>query len=737
MRIGLLGAGYIAPWHVAAINRLRDARVTAVCDADIGRARRLAEPLGAAWYASIPELLEADACDTVHILLPPSMHAPSALQTIQSKKHVFLEKPMCLTSQDCLDIIRVGESSNVKVGVNHNFLCLPSVDKLSQSIRQKALGQIDHLTVDWMMPLGLKSSGAANSWLTATPFNAFLEVASHPLAFVAYLLDDVDSVTVHASDRVDFPDGKSVYARWQIIGETISGTGFTIRLSLAEGFPQRRVEARGFGGRATVVYDRDIFTLEQHSRHDIIVEPFLTARSQARQLNLQAWRNLRTQATSLDKLSPFGLSLARSIEAFYSTLGGPADPRISAELGFKVVKLAERCVAAASICPANGEAHSNEGDSISHISEVANNSASTFAATVAPEIKGRVLVFGGAGFIGRHLVRQVVDDGYEVAVVSRRPCPELHGYKDRVKVHTGSVHDGPFLRAAVEAADYAYHLARPSEARSWSDYVSGDIGMTRIIGEACCQPNIRRFVYTGTIDSYYSGGNDVISEATGLDPRISRRNLYARSKAGCEEVLKELQRKQGLALVIARPGIVLGSGGSPLHPGVGLWPSPTTCLLWGRGDNKLPFVLVEDVVAAMVRMLDSPNIEGEDYNLVGDPLLNARQYLAAYEAVLNCQVQVFPHEIWRYFFWDCVKNITKAIVRRGDARMPSYADWKSRSYAARYDNTKAKEHLNWRPTPDPTSLATIGIEEAVRHFFQKTKSNYFVSTGHTLPESVA
>jgi hypothetical protein len=136
-------------------------------------------------------------------------------------------------------------------------------------------------------------------------------------------------------------------------------------------------------------------------------------------------------------------------------------------------------------------------------------------------------------------------------------------------------------------------------------------------------------------------------------------------------------------------------------------------------------------------MLDSPSIEGEDYNLIGDPLLDARQYLSAYEAALNCQVQVYPRGIWRYFLWDCLKNFTKAIVRRGDARMPSYADWKSRTYAARYDNTKAKEHLNWRPTSDPNTLSTIGIEEAVRQFFQKTKCNYFVSTGHTLPESVA
>lgn len=729
VRAGLIGAGYIASWHAAAIGRLDGVKLTAVCDADGGRAQKLAEPLGAASFSSIQDLLDSNSCDVVHILLPPLMHANCALQAIGSNKNVFLEKPMCLSSSDCRQIIDAAKSRNLTVGVNHNFLCLPSVDKLSQSIRQKELGDIDHLTVDWMVPLGLAAPGAANSWLTSNHYNAFLEVASHPLGFLAYLLDEPKSFAVNVGNRIDYPNGRSVFARWQIVGETARGTGFTVRVSMSDGYAQRKVEVRGFGGRATLSYDRDIFTLERQSQHDIIVEPFLAARDFASQIKRQAWSNLRTQAASLDKLSPFGLSLTRSIGAFYSTINTQPDSRISAELGCKVVQLAERCIAASAIGTTNDEVATSVEGTIASLEEVAASSQSISLAFAEPAIKGTVLVFGGTGFIGQHLVRQLVADGYKVAVVSRRSCPELDGYKDRVKVLVGSVSDSDFLEAAVQGADYVHHLARPSEARSWNDYVTGDIDMTRLIGEACCKPNIRRFVYTGTIDSYFSGGNDLICEATGLDPQISNRNLYARSKAKCEDVLKELHLHRQLPLVIARPGIVLGRGGSPLHPGVGMWLSPTTCLLWGHGVNKLPFVLVEDVATALINMLESPNAVGEDYNLVGDPLLDARQYIASYEAALHCRVQTYQRAIWRYFMWDCLKNLIKIIARPSDARMPSYRDWKSRSYSARYDNTKAKGQLNWRPAQGVDTLVALGIDAPVQQLYHTSRSGVSTMNG--------
>jgi peptidoglycan/LPS O-acetylase OafA/YrhL len=57
-----------------------------------------------------------------------------------------------------------------------------------------------------------------------------------------------------------------------------------------------------------------------------------------------------------------------------------------------------------------------------------------------------------------------------------------------------------------------------------------------------------------------------------------------------------------------RPCIVVGSGGRLDHGGIGRWPSQTTLVAWGKGQNKMPFVLVQDVAQAMYLALDAPDI---------------------------------------------------------------------------------------------------------------------------------
>src|SRR5262249_50747991 len=148
---------------------------------------------------------------------------------------------------------------------------------------------------------------------------------------------------------------------------------------------------------------------------------------------------------------------------------------------------------------------------------------------------------------------------------------------------------------------------------------------TRALAELCLQHEVARFIYTSSIALYYAGrGASTITEDTNVAPVG---DPYARSKVENERNLVELHHKKGLPLLIFRPGIVLGRGGSPLHWGIAGWPYPSVARLWGDGNNKLPIVLLEDCADAMVRALGVPNIEGRSYNLVGPPLITANEYL--------------------------------------------------------------------------------------------------------------
>ena len=253
--------------------------------------------------------------------------------------------------------------------------------------------------------------------------------------------------------------------------------------------------------------------------------------------------------------------------------------------------------------------------------------------------------------------------------------------------------------------------------KTWEEFTEQDIEVTRRIAEACLRHQVRRMIYTGTIDSYYAGVRaGTITEATPLDPRIAWRNLYARAKAASEELLMESHRQQGLPVVIMRPGIVIGSGGSPYHWGIGMWSWNSICQIWGQGRNPLPFVLVEDVAGALVLALETPGIEGESFNLVAETGLSALDYLKAFEEHAGVLFQKLPTAPWKFFAADLAKWLVKQVVRHPDERKPSYRDWESRTQRAVYDCSKAIRVLSWKPATDHEEIIQRGIAVPVTQF---------------------
>jgi nucleoside-diphosphate-sugar epimerase len=324
-------------------------------------------------------------------------------------------------------------------------------------------------------------------------------------------------------------------------------------------------------------------------------------------------------------------------------------------------------------------------------------------------------VLGGTGFIGQELIRQLSTAGCPTRLLVRTPGklpPEFRsGPLEAVR---GDLSRDPDLRDAMRGIDCVIHLAR-AQAKTWAEYERDEIDVTRRVGEAALAAGVKRLVYTGTIDSYYAGaGAGVVTEKTPLDPKISRRNLYARAKAASEALLLRMHRERALPLVICRPGIVIGKGGSPFHWGVGMWWHGSVCEVWGDGRNKLPLVLVEDVARALVLAAETPGLEGQSFNLVADPCLSANDYLDAMDRCGGFRLQRYPTSIAKFYAIDLAKWFVKLLLRHPERRFPSYRDWESRTQRATFDCTQAKTRLRWTPVSDPHELIRRGIQEPLR-----------------------
>ena len=701
-KVGLLGAGFICEAHAKALKCRSDTEIVAVCD----HARDKAEEASAQFgihqvFSSLDDMLNADV-DVVHVLLPPDKHVDATRRILESGRHAFLEKPMGLVSAECQALVDLARLKRVKLGVDHNFLFLPSFEMLRRHVADGTLGKLDQITVNWMYPLGLIQSGPFNNWMLREPGNLFFELGPHLVAFVMDLVGPLERIQASVSHPIDLPGGGRVYRHWHVHG--LKGqTAIDLILSVVPGPAERSVVARGHGALAKCDFDRDLYYCDEPMGYGLLFDSFFTAVNVARQLGTNAVRNLFTSvAATLKKApasNPFGESVARCLDRFYETIEGQLDSRLDGKFGANVIAECERIVGSAAFEPPETD-------------------GKTWA-VVPPKQRPTVLVVGGTGFIGQYLVRALVARGIGVRVVTRGMSSAqiaLAGLP--VELVQGSLADPSFIDAALENIDVVYDLAK-AVGKKWEDYYRYDVLVTQNIANRALAKGVKRFIYTGTIDSYYSGNaRHVITSDTPLDPKILGRNHYAHSKAACEALLMELHRNHGFPVVIFRPGIVIGKGCPPAHWGVGTFLSDTRMQFWGDGRNKLPLVLVEDVANALVLAVDKPGIEGQVFLLTDEPLMSGRDYVEAVSAAYGTRIRAEPTPAWKFYISDLLKEAAKHLIRHPNRRIPSYRDWDSKSHRARYDSSRTRDVLGWRPAGTRDAMIGRGIAEAVRDFMR-------------------
>jgi len=705
-RVALLGTGYIAEWHAKALQSVSNVELAAVCDRILPRAQTFASKFGVRRvYGSLDALLVAEKLDAVHVLLPPDLHFAAARAALNAGVSVFVEKPMCDRAADCDELVRLAAERCLRLGVGHNFLFAEPYERLRRDVRGGVLGSIDDVAITWHRPLPQLLYGPFDTWMLSDPRPILIEVGSHSVAHMLDLVGDPEEIRVQPGNPVDLPTGRRFYRRWQASARK-GATAVELRFSFVPGFSEYTIHVRGSLAAATVDLERNTYSLHHYRPISPDFDTYAMVAGEARNLIWQARRTLGKYVLSKLHLcargNPYGASIARAMEAFYDASGLPLDERVDGRMGAHVVSWCER------------------------MGELANLPAEELVpapvAAVTPAMKPsiappRILVLGGTGFIGRELVRQLAASGQTVRLLIRNAGNLPRSLPDcGVECQVGDLMNRQDLQQAMTGVECVIHLAR-AKVKSWADYQRFEIEATQQVAECALQAQVKRLIYTGTIDSYYAGrGAGTITEDTPLDPRIERRNLYARAKAASESILLRMHREQGLPVVILRPGIVIGRGGSPFHWGVGMWWHDAVCQVWGKGENKLPLVLVEDVAGGLVSAMGKPGIDGRSFNLAADPCLSAQEYLDELDRCGGMRVERRARPILRFYLTDLMKWAVKVAVRHPERRMPSYRDWESRTQCAHFDCTAAKTVLGWQPASERGELVRRGIEEPLREF---------------------
>lgn len=709
-------------------------KVVGVCDLSRTRAERLAAQVdGAAAYTDLGQMLAELKPRVVHLLTPPPAHFGPAQQVLQAGVSVFAEKPLAVRSADCLTLEALAKTRGVSLGVAHNFLFSPPYERLMADLERGRLGRLDQVDVVWNKPLPQVQAGPFGGWLFRDPRNVLFEVGPHSFAHVVHLVGQPERIDAEASDPVRLPNDLVFYRRWEAHGQ-VGQTAVRLRFSFINGYPEHYIHLRGSTASAVVDFELNSYVLRENERDLLDFDRFATSVRQAKEGVLQAGATLGSFVLSKAGLpfegGPYQTSITRATRQFYSGLGGGAgDARLSPALAAGAIRLAEettrgpRLAATPAPRPARATATTTATTTAAQPS-TAGLATGTSAkgdgdgdgdGAPAKGPKPTVLVLGGTGFIGRALVKRLRREGLGVRALVR----DLGGYAELLAAEGAELVKGDFadtdsVRSAMSGITHMYHLAR-GYGQSWNDYERLDIEPTRRLAELCLEHDAQ-MLYTSSI-AIYSGGRatDTITEDTPPGSGNVRFDPYARSKAAIEQMLLDLHRTRALKLVIFRPGIVIGQGGSPYHWGIGAWPYPSICRLWGDGTNPLPFVLVDDCADAMVLALKAPRANGQSFNLVGEPCLTAGTYLDEFERLAGIRVRRLPVAPWKRFVQDIAKYGLKTVAG-SERNRPSYDYYVGMSCRARYAPDKAKETLGWRPSADVAHIVREGIAVPVSEF---------------------
>jgi uncharacterized protein YbjT (DUF2867 family) len=209
-----------------------------------------------------------------------------------------------------------------------------------------------------------------------------------------------------------------------------------------------------------------------------------------------------------------------------------------------------------------------------------------------------ILVTGGTGFIGQHLVRQLVTQGYDVRILLRPSLqsPNLPTGLP-VQVAVSSLNDVRGLRAALKGINAVFHLAGTETLGIRSNLEGVDIDGTKSLASAAKEAGIDRLLYLSHL------GADKASAFPVLKAKAIAESLITHS---------------GLQSTIFRTAVVYGPNDhfTTLFSRI-IKISPLALLIPGNGSTLLQPIWVQDLVTCMIMALENPACANKTYQVGG------------------------------------------------------------------------------------------------------------------------
>lgn len=221
-----------------------------------------------------------------------------------------------------------------------------------------------------------------------------------------------------------------------------------------------------------------------------------------------------------------------------------------------------------------------------------------------------VTVFGGSGFLGRHIVRALAKRGWRVRVAVRRPNEALFlktaGAVGQVAIMQANIRDEASVRKAVKGVDAVVNLVGILYETGKQKFSAVQAEGARTVAQSAADEGVQKFVQLSAI------GASSESEAA-----------YAQSKAAGEAAVLEAIPQA----VILRPSIVIGPEDDFFNRFAKMAALAPALPLVGGGETLYQPVAVQDVAQATCEALENPNCGGKIYELGGPDIFSFKNLM--------------------------------------------------------------------------------------------------------------
>lgn len=226
----------------------------------------------------------------------------------------------------------------------------------------------------------------------------------------------------------------------------------------------------------------------------------------------------------------------------------------------------------------------------------------------------RILVTGGTGFVGHHLVRALLERGHQVGMLGRdfgRSSALLEA--GAVRVHA-DLRDRKALMAACKHMDAVYHVGALSAP--WgrqADFYATNVAGTDHVIAGCEQHHVGRLIMVSSPSVLFNGQDQhLLTDAAPYPARFI--STYSETKKLAEDRVNAAI-KRGLPAIILRPKAIFGPGDTTLLPRLIAAARQGRLPQIGPGHNQVDLTYVDNVVHALVLALDAPAAVGNTYTI--------------------------------------------------------------------------------------------------------------------------